>query len=182
MSGDEKISMAVERARGVWLMLMVAATFIIGVLFPIFYLMFLIPIGIVLYYTTLLVTVKYLQQSLTYSDFPDEHAEKVREIQEKVASGELKPGKELDEALLKAAGGAKVGRVEAASEQIGSVDGTAIYEWVEIKDIGTQEVMRFTYHSVVQRAPDGSTILPVEKDKHFAQVENCIYEKNVAST
>jgi hypothetical protein len=184
MTGDEKVAVAVNRARGTWLMMMVASGLIIGVLFPPFYLIFLLPLGGILYFATLMVTVAYLQQTLTVADFPEDHEAMLKEVQEEIARRESldsEPSEALMQALAHSAG-VKVAHVTAASEPIGTYDGKPMHEWVELMDLLSKEVLRFEYYSTAHVSNDGIVMMPFESGKMFAHVESCIYVREIALT
>lgn len=180
--GEEKIAMVVSRARKFWLIVMAAFALLIGLNFSPFYLVFLIPIGVVLYFTTLLFTVKYLQMTLTVADFPEDHMAKVAHIQDQIEKGEIKPGPELMQQLAKAGGNIQVTTILATSPAFGKIGDCDMHEWIDIQDLATNEVARYEYHSIAVATPDGRYGVPNVVGKHFAIYDGCVYVRDLTST
>ena len=180
MTIQKRIAVAVGRTRLIWVIIMIIALNVTLVWLPFWYIIFLIPFGIISYVLLVLMTCLILRETITSKDIrTDKQVQKLKVIHENLKSGKLKPGDDLLE-MLHEADLVEISHVKRFSEEIfGHINGKPMYEWVEMIDPTTKKNERFIYFGVATYDSHGVPLLPDEKGKVYTHIEGVVYARNL---
>lgn len=177
---DQKVVATIERARLYWALFMVVAVFVAIMLIwqnvtPWWSVFFLIPIGVITYFTTLTVTLVYLTVVKTREI--DELAQsKLVELETRLKDGTLSPGPELMSELQAAGLAGVIEPVELPASPIGTFNGQPIYEWVDHYNVTTKQKERFYFYGSAASELD----VPKAPDKTFINLKGILYVRDRA--
>jgi hypothetical protein len=167
MTPEERIAAAVQRLRLIWAFFMVGCTLGTLTIFPWWFMIFLIPLGVSTYFGALTLMAIYLSTTIRNEE-RNRREKAVYELQEKLDAIETEA--ELLQALT-TIGLPEVTPVRLTSPQIGTLDGKPIYEWIELYDPRTKKNGRFYYYGAAQYEGD----VPDEPGKLYANVDGVLY-------
>lgn len=173
MTVEERIAQAFARMRLIWALFMVVSIVVGFFWFPLWAVAFLIPYGFITYFVGLTITYTYLSSAFEKEESSIEEARlKLLTLQERLLAEPIEP--EEIQKLLDEAGLPGVSPIEAVSpDQIGTLNGRPIYEWVELHDPNTGKKERFEYYGPISIAG-----FPEIAGKIFANVDEVLYVRD----
>jgi hypothetical protein len=135
------------------------------------YLIALIPLGIITYFAMLIVVTLYLSRTITAEEIEEAKREDASLQRSRAAHTE-----DIPEEMTKAGFTDRV-EIEETSETIGTYQGVELYEWVKLK-AGNEPAEKFDYFGPAQII-NGVQIMPEIPGKWFANIEGVLYVKEL---
>ena len=174
---QDKIAAAVDHMRRLWAIWMVIITLLVIFSFPFWYVVFLVPLGVITYLGSITFTIIWLTASLNARAENNEDPELLKTLYDDLKSGKIEQGsKEMFERMQEA-GVAPIGKF--SDEIVGQFNSQTIYEWVEVMNQHTKKFDKFVFWGPGKSDIEGNAMLPEQDGIVFATVNGIIYAKDI---
>lgn len=142
--------------------------------------LFLVPLGIVTYFSALTMTILAATPADDEDDVDVDPL--LKAIHEDLKAGKLEAGSEEMFERMRAAGVSQISPIGEVSDTIiGKLNGHDIYEWVEIQNPANEQFYRFEYYGPGEYEADGTPVMPIDGELSFAHVNGIVYAADLSN-